>query len=184
MGQECFHQAGPRGPNWPNKLATFLCGSNQEAAGVTGGVKATEQRKKRMKAYRVSTEAAMDCIRRLGAAAAAGAFLFQTAVKQMQLKDLSGEGPRSSAKALINATSISEAELTWNRKGRKSVHCLVFENPVTHAEDRCAVLQPWQPPLMKKTAYESHTNTNPMPFHPSLWSRRDRGENDCLHLDG
>lgn len=64
---------GPRGPNWPNKLATFLCGSNQEAAEVTGGAKATEQRKKKMRAYRVSTEAAMDCIRRLGAAAA-GAF--------------------------------------------------------------------------------------------------------------
>lgn len=65
----------------------------------------------------------------------------------MQLKDLYGEGPRSSAKALINRTSISEAELTWNRKEKKkSIHCLMFENPVTHAKDGYAVLQPWQPP--------------------------------------
>lgn len=72
-----------------------------------------------MRAYRVNTEAAMDCIRRLGAAAATGAFSFRLAVKQMQLKDLRGEGPRSSVKALINRTSISRAELTWNRKGKK-----------------------------------------------------------------
>lgn len=38
----------------------------------------------------------------------------------MQLKDLYGEGPRSSAKALINRTYISEAELTWNRKEKKN----------------------------------------------------------------
>lgn len=103
-----------------------------------------------MRAYRVSTEAAMDCIRRLGAAAAAaaaGAFSFRLAVKQMQLKDLRGEGPGSSVKALINRTSISRAEFTWNRKEKKkSIQCLRFENPVSHAEDRCAVLQPWQPP--------------------------------------
>lgn len=61
---------GPRGPNWTYTLATFLCGSSQEAVGVTGGVKATEQREKKMKAYRVSAEAAMDCIRRLGAGTA------------------------------------------------------------------------------------------------------------------
>lgn len=75
-----------------------------------------------MRAYRVSTEAAMDCIRRLGAAAAAaaaGAFSFRLAAKQMQLKDLRGEGPHSSLKALINRTSISRAELNWNRKGKK-----------------------------------------------------------------
>lgn len=39
--------AGPHGPNWPNKLATSLCSSNEEAAGVTGDVKAKDQRKKK-----------------------------------------------------------------------------------------------------------------------------------------
>lgn len=81
----------------------------------------------------------------------------------MQLKDLCGEGPRSSVKALINRTSISEAELTWNRKEKNQFIVYRLKTQwLTLKTD--ALYFNHGNLLMKKTAYESHTNRKPIPL--------------------